>query len=82
MCFKPKKPPPVLPDTELLAQNEQQKELMLAEKTKAKQRRMEDSLAMLSGTYGRASLLSGSAGGAGFAMPLARSLFAPNESMI
>jgi hypothetical protein len=77
MCFpKPPKPPKTTDagaDPALTRERQQAEFDNAALKADNKQRRMEDSLAALSGRIGRKSLFTGGQGGAGF--PNRRSLF-------
>lgn len=78
MCFKkPKAPKPPPNDPELARANKEAREAAQVERKLAKDRRLEEKLAMLEGRFGRSSLISGAKGGQGFAAPAARSLFVP-----
>lgn len=77
MCFKkPPKPPKVYADPALKQQQLDTRADAAAIRAADKEARTERKLAQLSGRMGRGSLLSGGLGGAGFAMPAPRSLFA------
>lgn len=77
MCFSKKQslPPPVTADPELARQQAEARQANIITKGEAKDRRVADALAKMSGRYGRSSLFTGGAGGAGYAAPQARSLF-------
>lgn len=78
MCGAPKPPKPSA--SQLAAEKDaaEQRRLALeeqrAQKSELKRQRFESLLAAQGMKYGRASLLSGGKGGAGFAAPLVRSL--------
>jgi hypothetical protein len=75
MCFKKPKPPVVQADPELERERAEAKQVAREERRANKQSRLEEMLARSGGKFGRSSMFSGSAGGSGFAAPLARSLF-------
>jgi len=76
MCFKkPPKPPKIYADPALKQQQLDVRDDAAAQRAADKESRTEQKLAALSGRMGRGGLLSGGAGGAGYAMPAARSLF-------
>lgn len=76
MCFgKPKPPPPVVGDPELARQTTEARAAAQAERASAKDKRLADALSRIGGRYGRSSLFTDGAGGAGYAAPAARSLF-------
>lgn len=74
MCFSPKVPK-VKPDPNVSIQIQEQEQQVRDNKTLNKQIRLDDAMQLLSGRIGRASLFSGGTGGAGYASPVARSLF-------
>lgn len=75
MCFKPKKPK-VVEDPELKRQQEEAKAEAQRIRAENKQTATAEEIARQLGRIGRGSLISGSQGGAGFAMPSPRSLLA------
>lgn len=76
MCFKAPKPPKVPPaDPALARQVEQASQAERERRTENKNSRLEDALKSMNGGFGRRSLLTGGRGGAGFSMPVSRSLF-------
>lgn len=78
MCFKKPKMPATPPnDPELARANREAREAAQVERMLAKDRRLEERLAMMEGRFGRTSLITGAKGGQGFAAPAARSLFVP-----
>ena len=76
MCFSAPKPPPVIEDPELKAQQQAARDQAAQIRAQNKKTATADEIARQMGKVGRGSLLSGGAGGAGFAAPLARSLLA------
>ena len=73
-CFKPKIPKAV-PNPDATIQRMEMEAQGRDTKAANKQARLEATLAGLSGKMGRNSLFTGMGGGAGYAAPLARSLF-------
>lgn len=74
MCFKPPKPPPVVEDPELKAQQEAAKADAQTRRAKDKQAATSAEIARQSGAMGRGALLTGGQGGAGFVGTFARAL--------
>ena len=66
MCFKPPKPPPVVEDPELKRQQEEARAQAQEIRSQDKKKATAYQLLQQQGRIGRASLLSGGQGGAGF----------------
>lgn len=75
MCFKKPKIPTVVADPELAAQKEEVKADAQETRAADKETRLNAALSRANGTFGRSSLFTGGAGGAGYAAPAVRSLF-------
>lgn len=73
MCFQQKMPKPPAPTPEEVAREEEQEQLVEAQKAEStaklaeeKEKRTQGTIAKMTGGYGMRSLISGPRGGAGF----------------
>lgn len=76
MCGpKPPKPQKPQPNYELIRESEAVREQQSQQRSELKRMRLEDRMGRLGNRFGRASLFTGSQGGAGYNAPVARQLF-------
>lgn len=75
MCFGAPKPPKVVEDPALKRQIEAAAMMERDNRARNKKDRFEEQLALLSGGFGRRSLITGSRGGMGYDTGMSRSLF-------